>query len=388
MNKILVINAGSSSIKFKVFLCDNLFVEISGVCEAIGLKNSCIKIEYRNQTIIIKKSINDFEYAINLILDLINERVDINKICSIGHRIVHGGNIKQNQLINENLITEVEKISQFAPLHNPIQIQVYKILKSKFKDAKHFAFFDTVFHCTIPRINHRYAITNEWYQTHKIKKYGFHGISYAYILDKMRFITNKRKLNLIVLHLGNGASMCAIKDSKSFDTTMGFSPLDGLVMGTRSGDISSSIIKYLVENSNYSLNEVYDTLNKKSGLLAICGMSDMREIINNLDNKDVKEGFNLFIDRIVRYLVSYINLLGDKIDGIVFCGGIGENVKVIHEEIVKNIAIKKLLLANDYCVNEVADYKKISADDSQIPIYLIKTNEEYYIANEIFKMLK
>lgn len=387
MNKILIINAGSSSIKFKLYNFNDNQIILFGICDAIGLDNSFLKISSNGQEQIYNCSLKTFEDAIDVIIKKMFEfhLINNNEIIAIGHRIVHGGNITKNQEITQELLDEINKFSKFAPLHNPIQIKVYEILKSRFPNAKNYAFFDTVFHSTIPPINHRYAINDDWYKNDNIKKYGFHGNSYAYVLQRMQTILDKKKLNLIVLHLGNGSSICTIKNSQSFNTSMGFSPLDGLIMGTRSGDISSSIIYHMIVNKQKTIDEIFSILNKQSGLLAICNNSDLRQVENNFDNPDVMIGFEMFIKRIVDYLVVAINELENKVDAIVFCGGIGENSKICHKAIIDRVKITNLAY-KQYDIND--DYFKISSDESSIPIFVVKTNEEKYMHDEIVKFIK
>ncbi len=349
--RIFVLNSGSSSIKYKLFLYkDTQFKVIdSGVIEHIG--------EGKNYPKNHKEA-----------LELIDE--DFNSLDVIVHRVVHGGSyFTKPTIINRDVIRKIEEISYLAPLHNPANLEGIKAL-SKI-DTTQIAFFDTAFHQTMPVESYRYAIGEEY---SNIRRYGFHGISHQYLAKEASKLLNKPidRCNLITLHLGNGASATAIKNGKSIDTSMGFTPLEGLVMGSRSGDIDAGIIIYLAEQLKKSPKEIEHILNYESGLKAICGTNDMREIIKNSKNGDKKAqlAFKIFCNRVKKYIGAYIALIG-RVDAIIFSGGIGENSKEVRDEVCSNM-----------------EHLGISKDiNSPISIFTIKTNEELEMAKESLEFL-
>lgn len=389
-SKILVINAGSSSIKFQIFEYKNLELITKGSCERIGI-DGIFNISLKGKKNKISCNIQNHAIAIDYILEyLISKKIinNQNEIIGIGNRLVHGGEIfNSTTIINNDVIKKLKSISDLAPIHLPHQINCINELVKKFKEAKHFAIFDTEFHQNLPLENHMYGIKYDWYKKYNIRKYGFHGISYNYLTNKMCKIKNKKKVSMIACHLGNGSSICAIKDNISINTSMGFSVIDGLVMSNRVGDISISVVDYIAKKEKISHEKVIDILTKESGLLGICGYSDMREIQNNMNDKKVKIAFNLFVKKVSDYISIYLNDLGKKIDAIVFAGGIGENSSFVIESIINKIKIANIKISKyNFLDNE--DYLKISKKDSEIDIYVIKTNEEIIIAKEVIKGLK
>ena len=342
--KIAVINSGSSSLKFKLFDMDTKELIYSNLIENIGEKNSKFKTHHE-------------------VLESLD--IDFSSLDAIGHRVVHGGDeFHMPTIVDDEVLKKIKALIPLAPLHNPANIEGIEVACGYAPNISQIAVFDTAFHFHMPREAYLYALPFEMYEKHKIRRYGFHGTSHSFVSKEASKILKKdlNKLNLITLHLGNGASACAIQKGISIDTSMGFTPLEGLVMGTRSGDIDPAILIYLQKELGLSVDEVDKILNKKSGLLGICGKNDVRELINSKDEKS-KLALDMMIRRVKKYIGSYMALLGD-VDAIVFTGGIGENSSYVRDKILD------------------------SAFFERIKILVIKTDEELEIANECLRVLK
>ena len=342
--KVAVINAGSSSLKFKLFDMTTEKLLKSVNIEHIGEEGSVFSNHHEA-------------------LESID--VDFSSLDAIGHRVVHGGEeFKEAVLINDKAINAIDKLSTLAPLHNPANLEGVLVSRNKAPKVAQIAVFDTAFHSTMPREAYMYALDYEMYEKHKIRKYGFHGTSHSYISKEAAKILNRDicELNLITLHLGNGASACAIENGKSIDTSMGFTPLEGLIMGSRSGDIDPAIVLYMQRELGLNVDEVDKALNKDSGLLGICGENDVRNIIDSKDEK-AKLALDMMIRRIQKYVGAYMALLG-RVDAIIFSGGIGENSAYVREKVLESQMFNK------------------------IESLVIKTNEELEIANECLRVLK
>ncbi len=328
--KIAVINSGSSSLKFKLLDMSKNEVLYSILIENIGERES--KIETHHDAL---ESLD----------------VDFSTIDMIGHRVVHGGEkFSKPTMIDSDVIEKIEQLIPLAPLHNPANLEGIRVAMKKAPEAKQIAIFDTAFHANMPPEAYLYALPYEMYEKHKIRRYGFHGTSHSYLLKESALLLNKdiSELNIITLHLGNGASACAIQNGISIDTSMGFTPLEGLVMGTRSGDIDPEIVLYMQRELNLSLAEVDTILNKKSGLLGICNSRDMRDIIDS-NSKLSQLALNMMIRRVKKYIGAYMALL-DRVDAIVFSGGIGENSVFIRDRIMDNNlahGVKTLIIKTD-----------------------------------------
>ncbi|WP_321777664.1 acetate kinase [Sulfurimonas sp.] len=336
--KVAVINSGSSSIKFKIFDMDSEKVIVDILVE-----------EITNHHKALEDIISELEY----------QNIDFTSLDMIGHRVVHGGEeFCKSVVITSLVIDKIRELVPLAPLHNMANLDGILVCQKKVPHIKQIAVFDTAFHATMPKEAFLYALPYEMYDTYKIRRYGFHGTSHSYLLKKCALILDKEvsKLNIITLHLGNGASICAIKNGKSVDTSMGFTPLEGLIMGSRSGDIDSSIVLHLQRSLGFSIDEVDNILNTKSGLKGICDHSDVRDIVDS-DNEKDKLALSMMIRRIKKYVGAYMTLL-ESIDAIVFSGGIGENSTYIREKVMDN---------NLAC---------------GVPILVIKTDEELEIVRE------
>lgn len=391
---ILIINSGSSSIKFKIYKkTNNLnFKTIAkGLAQRINIDGILI-IEFNKKIIKTKENFINHEITIKILLQKLqkyNIIKTLTDITSIGHRIVHGGEkFIKSVIISNKILLEMEKIGILAPLHNYPSLMVIKICQNIF-NIPNVAVFDTSFHTSIPIENFIYSIPYEWYINYKIRRYGFHGISYRYIINKFSKIVNKpiSKINAIICHLGNGSSICSIKNGKSFNTSMGLSPLEGLIMGTRCGDIDPSIHEYVNYISGKNIKEINNILNTKSGLLGISGVSsDIRDLFINKNDERSKLALYMTAKRIAKYIISYINELKNKIDGIIFTGGIGENSSKMRWLVSQEISLINFKLNNYINKMKYKSHKLISHIQATFPIYKIKTNEEIIICEDTYNL--
>jgi len=383
MKKIIVFNVGSSSCKFQIFT-ENLSSLGKGLVERIGLPKSNILYKDNNgKKISLNKDIVFDEldnFMINFLKD--NNVIDFNDVYLMVHRVVNGGDIFTKDIIvdNEQKVKDLLSLNSMAPLHNPFNNSMLISMMKKFPKAKQTVVFDTSFHSTIPKENFLYALPMEMYEKNKIKKYGAHGSSHGFITYQMKKHLNKEKVNIINVHLGNGSSVCVVKESKSLNTSMGFTPLAGLMMGTRSGDVDPSIIFYLINQLGMNPKDVEKMFTKESGLLGVSGISsDMRNLIE-LSKKGNKQAIltrEMFTKRIADFISMYLSEI-ESFDAITFTGGIGENDKESIKSIIKKLRVKKLSLKNE--INNDEDINIISDKDSEIDIYIVPTNEELYMA--------
>ena len=391
--KILVLNSGSSSIKFQIFDMQKIVSICQGVIEQIGESRGHIKFVYGKEKEITKKSvIKDHSVGIELLEELlIDNKVlkSFDELRAVGHRVVHGGEyFSKPTLINDEVIKKIEKVSPLAPLHNPVNLIGIKAISKVNPSLIQVAVFDTAFHQSIPDFAYHYALPYEYYTDNQVRRYGFHGTSHHYVAKEAAKILQKdiNECNLITLHLGNGTSMAAIKNGKSIDTSMGLTPLEGLVMGTRCGDIDPAIIFYLSRNLNLSIDELDNILNKKSGLKGICGINDMREVEQkaNSGDKKAKLALEIFCYRIKKYIGAYSVAVG-KVDALVFTGGIGEHSSTVREKVCSNL-YDTLGIKLDREAN-LKHNTIISQNDSKIKLFVIPTNEELEIAKQTYKIV-
>ena len=395
--KILIINCGSSSLKYKLIDMANEKDIIEGIVERIGLDQSRLvqKNELREKYI-LEKEIKDHKEAIDIVLNtLVDSKVgvieSIDEITAVGHRVVHGGErYSSSIIINEEVIKYLEECSKLAPLHNPANIIGIRACQSLMPNKEMVAVFDTAFHGTLPEKAYIYAIDYALYKDHKIRKYGFHGTSHKYVSHKVAETMGKdiKDLKIITCHLGNGASISAIKGGECIDTTMGFTPLAGIPMGTRSGNIDPSIIPFLVQECGYTIEEVSESLNKKSGVLGISGVSsDFRDIEDAASNGDKRAqlALDIFHYRIRAEIGSFIVNMGG-VDVIIFTAGVGENSPETREECLKDLEFLGLTLDKEK--NKVrGKLAEISQADSKIKAYVVPTNEELMIAKETVELI-
>ena len=395
--KILVLNCGSSSLKYQLFNMDNEKVLAQGIAERIGLNDSILTHKTSNGD---KHKINlnfkNHKEALNKILELLTSKEygvlkSLSEIEAVGHRVVHGGEkYSKAVLVNEDVKKSIKELFSLAPLHNPANLIGIEVCEEIMKNVPMVALFDTAFHQSMNLEEFLYAIPYELYKENGIRKYGFHGSSHKYVSEKAADIVKKdiKNLKIISCHLGNGASLCAIKNGKSFDTTMGFSPLDGLVMGTRCGSIDPSIPLYLIKNNKLSVEEVDNILNKKSGVLGISNVSsDFRDIEEEAKkgNKKASLALDIFHYRIKKQIGAYIAAL-NGVDIIIFTAGVGENGPETREAILKDMDFLGIILDKEK--NKVrGKIQEISAKSSKVKVFVIPTNEELVIARETQKIL-
>lgn len=390
--KILVINCGSSSLKYQLIDMETEELMAKGLVERIGIEGSRIKHEtIGKEKKTIETPMQDHKRALELVMEsLTNEEYgaikSLDEIDAVGHRVVHGGeDFAQSVIIDEKVLKGIEDNVEIAPLHNPPNIMGIKACQRLLPNVKQVAVFDTAFHQTMPAESYIYALPYEYYEKYKIRRFGFHGTSHKYITNRAAEMLGKdvNDVNLITCHLGNGSSICAVKNGKSIDTSMGFTPLEGLAMGTRCGDLDPAILPFLMEKENLSTDEINTLINKKSGVLGISGVSsDFRDIEAARDegNKRAKLALDIFEKRVRGYIGSYMTEL-DHVDAIVFTAGVGENSIEMRESIVNGL--KSLGIKIDTERNNVrGEDKLISADDSSIKIFVIPTNEELMIARD------
>lgn len=391
--KIMSINAGSSSLKFSLFNMDTNEVLVSGLFERIGIEGSCYTI--KNSEFKIKQEIvlNNHADAVNILLDKLIELKIINsleEIDGIGHRIVHGSDVyTESVVITDKVIEDVVKFSDLAPLHNPANVIGIKAFRDLLPNTPMVGVFDTAFHQTMAKENYLYAVPYGWYEKYGVRKYGFHGTSHCYINKTISDKLGRDDLRVISCHLGQGGSLAAINSGKCVDTTMGFTPLAGIVMGTRSGDVDPSIIPYVMEKEGLSAGEVVTALNKKSGLLGISELSsDSRDIEDGIKsgNEKAKLAQDMFVNSVVKYIAQYYVEMGGC-DVITFTAGIGENSASTRLQIIEKLAclgIKLDVEAN----NARGEVKCISSKDSSCLVYLVPTNEELMIAMDTLALIK
>ena len=386
MEKLLVINAGSSTIKWKIFTLSNVDVVAEGVADRIGI-DGVLTLKFNNNKKEMKQNLPDHTEAMDAIVKILQEEKiieQLDEVKVIGHRVVHGGeHFTKSAMINDDAIAKIDELSTLAPLHNPNALKVIKSCLKIWPQAVASAIFDTSFHSTIPPLNNFYPINYQLAKDLKIKKYGFHGTSHRFITNQLQKILNKDQVTFISAHIGNGASLCAVKENKSFDTTMGLTPLAGIMMGTRSGDIDPSIHKFIADNKKMSLDEITNMLNKESGLKGVSGLSpDLRdiEIAMEKGNEQVQFAFDLYVQKIVDYLANFANKLDNNLDAIVFTAGCGENSVMLRDEIVKKLKFDKIKLNKDLNESKIDDYLLISSEDSKVKVFVIRTDEELLIA--------
>ena len=392
--QVLVFNSGSSSLKFQLFSMPKAAILCSGLIERIGLEDGKFKFKTDKDSIEVNTSIPNHKEGLELLAEqLLNPETGIIKsaddIDIVGHRVVHGGKYFSNTTeITEDVKEKIKVLSSLAPLHNPANLEGIEVAESIFPNAKQVAVFDTAFHQTIPEKAYRYAIPREFSEKHSIRVYGFHGTSHKYVSEKAIEFISKAHSKIITIHLGNGCSMTAIKDGKSIDHSLGFSPVSGLIMGTRSGDIDPAIIFYLADKFDYSLTEINTLLQKKSGMLGLTGFSDLRDIQSEAKNGN--EACQLALEmntyRIKKYIGSYAAIL-NGLDAIVFTAGVGENSSIIREMVCKDLdflGIELNLKENDKRSHSI---RTINKQTSKVKILVVPTNEELEIAEQAFNLI-
>lgn len=392
--KILVLNCGSSSIKYQLWNMADEKCLATGVAEKVGLKGSFIKLEKEDgEKVRFEGEIIDHQTGIEYILGILTSEKhgclnSLDDLDACGHRVAHGGeHFKGSAFIDDFVQNEIEKCGELAPLHNPANLKGVLAMKSLIPGIKQVATFDTAYHQTMPEYSYMYAIPYSLYNKYKIRRYGFHGTSHSYISKRACEILNVdiKTQKIITCHLGNGASMCAIDGGKSVDTTMGFTPIEGLIMGTRSGDLDIGVVSYIMDKEELALSSLNTVFNKQSGVLGVSGVSsDMREIEEaawDKNNERAKLALEMYHYRIKKYIGSYTAALGG-LNTLIFAGGIGENGPETREAVCKNL--EYLGIKIDKSKNDKLRGKEqiISTDDSPVTVMVVPTNEELVIAKD------
>ena len=390
--KILTINAGSSSMKFSVIELPEAKELISGYFQRIGIDNSFYDIKINGE-----KLHRDLDLPNHLVaLEAIKKEIvelgvvsSLDEIDGIGHRLVHGGEkYKSSVLIDDEVITTCKKFEKLAKLHMPAMLSCIEASKQAFPNTPMVAVFDTSFHQTMEPKNYLYAVPMDWYKNYGVRKYGFHGTSHRFINKSISEYLNRSDLKVISCHIGSGASLCAIDSGKVVDTSMGFSPMTGIMMGTRPGDVDPSVVQYMMDEAGMTIDEVMTALNKKSGLEGICGKSDSRDVEDGIKAGDEAciLAQDMYTQKVANYIAMYNNLLNGA-DVIVFTAGLGENsiqTRIDVMEKIKSLGVKIDLEKNNFR----GKFGIISADDSTIPVYVIPTNEELMIAMDTYEIVK
>lgn len=393
--KLLSVNAGSSTLKFRLYEMPEEKILTKGSFERIGSPDSEYTIRVGDEKIHKMVELNDHNDAVKILLEeLVSNGIvkSLDEIEAVGHRIVHGGNkYSKSGVIDERVLKEIKSISDLAPLHNPAALSGVEAFKQAIPNAKMVACFDTAFHQTMREANYLYPVPYEWYVKYDVRKYGFHGLSHKFITEKMTSILGK-KPNLIICHIGNGASISAIKEGLCIDTSMGFTPNAGIMMGTRSGDIDYSIISYIMKKEERNLEWVDNKLNKASGLEGVAGMNDLRDIDRAYlaNEQKVVLAIDMYTERIVDYVAKYFVKLGGKVDAICFTAGGGENDDIIRKEVVNKLYPLGVTL--DEAKNKETIVRKgvegiISTKKSTIPVYVLATDEELMIARDTYNLI-
>ena len=394
--KILSVNAGSSSLKFKMFEMPDEKVLIAGTFERIGDIGSFYRVTINGQEVKKEAEVNSHSDAVEILINELfdNKVIDsLDELSAVSHRLVHGGDKYPNSVIlNEEALEVIESFKDLAPLHVPANVMCVKAFMSKAPNAAQVGCFDTAFHQTIDKERYIYPVPYEWYEKYKVRKYGFHGQSHKFITEAISKELGKEEVNTIICHIGQGASISAIEKGKCIDTSMGFTPNSGIVMGTRSGDIDYGIIKYMMNEASMSFDEVDNALNKKSGLLGLSGVSNDWRDVEAAITKGDKQAYlshKILVNSIVDYIAKYYVELKGQIDALVFTAGLGENAAHI-----RRMVIERLSCLGFECDREVNDKTIlgvegiISTKNSKIPIYVIGTNEELMMARDALNLIK
>lgn len=397
--KILVLNSGSSSLKYQLFDMPNESPMCSGLVDRIGLENATLThklyIHGSEEVFKFQQEIRDHEAGLLAVTALLIDPEkgvlsDMSEVRAIGHRVVHGGEqFAATTLINDEVKKIIEELFALAPLHNPPNLLGIMVAERVFPLAKQVAVFDTAFHQTMPPRAYRSAIPKEMYTKLGIRAYGFHGSSHQYVSRRTNEYLNISEPKIITIHLGNGSSMTAIKDGKSIDHSMGLGPMGGLVMGTRCGDIDPSIIFHLIHERGYTSKEVNDILNKKSGLLGLCGYSDMRDVKQAIldGNEDAKLAYELYAYRIQKYIGTFSASL-NGLDAIVFTAGIGENDAEMRAAVCQDIEFFGIYLDVEKNAKRSSEIREINISGSKVKILVVPTNEELEIGKQTFELVK
>jgi len=395
---VFVINSGSSSIKYQLISMPEAKVICAGMVDRIGLERSEVKYKaYREDGDIVKNEIHpipDHSEGLKLVANFLTDLevgviTDPDQVHVVGHRVVHGGEkFSQTQIVTEEAKAHIKALFPLAPLQNPANYLGIEVAEKIFARATQVVVFDTGFHQTMPPVAYRMAIPNEYYEKNRIRSYGFHGTSHKYVSEKAAEYLGKPNGKIITIHLGNGCSIAAVKDGRCIDTSMGLGPMNGLIMGTRVGDVDQSVIFYLVQQLGYSLDQVNTLLNNKSGMLGLTGLRDMRDIKARYDAGDPEAilAYQMYAYRIRKFIGSYAAVL-NGLDAIVFTAGVGENDSLTRKLVCADMDFLGIRLDEDKNEVRSSDLKTIHGEDSRVAVLVIPTNEELEIAKQCFELL-
>ena len=392
--KILCVNAGSSSLKFQLYEMPEEKALISGYIEKIGMPDCFWNVKINGEKIRSERYLKNHTEAVEVLIDeLLKNKVvsSLDEIKGVGHRVLHGGEkYSDSVVITDEVVKDIKDLTKLGPLHHPGNLAGINAMRAALPGVVNVAVFDTAFHQTMPKENFIYPVPYEWYTKYGVRKYGFHGTSHKYITGEMKKRLGKENVNLIICHVGSGASIACVKDGKCYDTTMGLTPLDGLMMGTRSGAIDPSILKYVMQESGKSIDEVTDDLNKKSGFLGVCGAADCRDVekLASEGNDNAILALNMYANRIAKYIVDYYLELEGKVDSIVFTAGVLENGSTMRKMVMDRLKVLGVTL-DEELNNKIAGFKDlhegiISDGDSKIAVMVLPTNEEIMIVKDTF----
>ncbi len=390
--KVLSINSGSSSLKFSFFEMEKENVIASGSIERIGIEGSCYSIHYQGERISEEVEIENHDVAVQILLDkFVTLKIveSFDEIDAVGHRILHGKDVfSESVRINNDVLKKLEELVDLGPLHMKANLAGIEAFSEVLPDVVQVAVFDTAYHQTMAEETYLYPVPYRWYQDYGVRKYGFHGTSHQYIANEVKRVLGRDDFKLISCHIGNGGSVTAIKDMKVVDTSMGFTPLAGIMMGTRSGDVDPSIIPFVMEKEGKNASEIVDDLNRNSGVLGLSEYSsDLRDLVSQCEEGNPKAilAKNKYVRRIVDYIAQYYVLL-EGVDAIVFTAGVGENNVPIRREICEKLACLGVKI--DLDANNIrGDFVQLNTTDSSIDVYVIPTNEELMIARETLKFI-
>lgn len=395
MVKIMAVNAGSSSLKFQLFNMPSEEVIVSGIIERIGIDDGKFEMKFNGEKIEKTMPIDNHSIAVDILLKALVENKVVNEleeIDAVGHRVVHGGEYFDDSVkVVDEVIERVEELCELAPLHNPANLIGYRAFKKELPKVEHVFVFDTAFHQTLDEERFLYAIPMEYYSQYKVRKYGAHGTSHKYVANEVnKMLGNPKQSKIIICHLGNGASISAVKDGQCVDTSMGFTPLAGIMMGTRSGDVDPSVMPYLCKKLNKSSDEILEIFNKKSGMLGVSGISsDSRDVEDAYynDDPDAQLTSRLYSRIVSKYIGSYVMQLGG-VDAIAFTAGVGENAAYLRTLIIENVS-EALGAHLDESINGVRakDNRIISTPESKVKVMVIPTNEEVMISRDTVRIL-
>jgi acetate kinase len=390
--KILAVNAGSSSLKFQLFEMPEEKTIVSGIVERIGYDNAAIIFKFDGQKFTENHQILNHKVAVDMVIHgLLDKKIiaSLEEIKGVGHRVVQGGELfKESAVIDDSVIEKIASLNDLAPLHNPANLTGIHAFQEALPGVTQVAVFDTTFHQTMTEDAYLYAAPYEWYEKYGVRKYGFHGTSHQYVSERAAELLHNPKAKIIVCHLGNGASLCAVDGGKSVDTSMGLTPLEGIPMGTRSGNIDPAVLMLVSSKEDKTYGEVLDELNKKSGYLGLSGFSnDSRDIIDGMNRGDYRAtlAHNVQVKRIADYIGSYYVYMGG-LDAICFTAGIGENAPEVRRDVIK--AVKVLGIELNEEENQKRGERMISTADSKVKAFIIPTNEEVMIAREVVRLEK